>query len=92
MCRQTSNVALEARAREVHGTVLLAAGDPTNAALAWHHAAEIYDRTGNPTRAFLVRSRLDKLPTGDVTLPTARSDSPAPELTNSNDTKPDRRY
>jgi DNA-binding SARP family transcriptional activator/tetratricopeptide (TPR) repeat protein len=93
VCRQTHNLSDEARASEVLGNALLAAGDTVNAVAAWQHAATTYDRTGNATRAVLLRARADKMPpTGDIDLPTARSSSPSPDLVKDHDTTADRRY
>jgi hypothetical protein len=86
ICQQTRNLSDEARASEVLGTVLFAAGDTAEAAQAWQHAAAIYERTGNRTRALLVGTRVAKLPTRDLDLPTSRSDSTSPDLATRHDT------
>lgn len=92
VCRETHNLSDEARSSEVLGNVLLAAGDIVNAALAWQRAAAGYDRTGNATRAVLVRARIDKVPTDEPGLPAARSGSPSPDLATGHEANVDRRH
>ncbi|HEX2130348.1 MAG TPA: BTAD domain-containing putative transcriptional regulator [Actinophytocola sp.] len=63
-----------ARAYDVLGDVHFANGDPIEAATAWRESAERFDQLGNPTRATVVRGKLDRVP--NVELPSARTDSP----------------
>jgi tetratricopeptide (TPR) repeat protein len=91
VCRQTRSLADEARSQETLGDVLLAAGDTANGAQAWHRAAAIFDRVGNLSRASLIRTRIERVPTGDLGLPLARSESAPPALATGHDVRAERR-
>ncbi len=91
VCRRTRSLADEARSREALGNVLLAAGDTVNGVQEWHHAAAVFERVGNLARAVLIRARIERVPTGDLGLPVARSESPAPDAATGPDARAERR-
>jgi tetratricopeptide (TPR) repeat protein len=67
-----------ARAHDVLGDVEFAHGHPAEAAAAWRTAVERYDELGNPTRAAVTRTKLQRIPGTGVDVPQARSASRPP--------------
>ena len=59
LCKRTSNLALEARAHDVQGSLLSESGDKVGAKEAWLRAVELYRRVGNPASAASVQAKLD---------------------------------
>ena len=58
LCQHTGNVALEAHAHDVHGSLLTAVGDNAGARTAWLRAVELYERLGSPAGIAAVRAKL----------------------------------
>jgi tetratricopeptide (TPR) repeat protein len=72
VCQQTRNVPDEARALDVLGTVHFAAGELDDSESAWRTAAELYDRTGNPRRASVIRAKVNQLLGTGIDVPQSR--------------------
>jgi tetratricopeptide (TPR) repeat protein len=72
LCVQANSVADEARARDAQGRAHHANAELPEAVLSWQIAADLYQRSGNSTRASLVEAKIHNAPAGGIDLPQAR--------------------
>ncbi|MFC4855264.1 AfsR/SARP family transcriptional regulator [Actinophytocola glycyrrhizae] len=63
LCEKTHDILNHARALEALGTAQYECGDLVDAAVAWRHAADMYDEAGNSTRSARLRSKIETVPT-----------------------------
>jgi tetratricopeptide (TPR) repeat protein len=74
--RGSQNLLSQARAAEALGDALYAAGEPEEAAQAWHQAADRYEYIGAPGPATRVHAKIDSTyVTQERTVPLARADA-----------------
>lgn len=76
VCGRSGDVVHEAQAREVLGDAQVAMADLDEAVTAWHVAADLYGRLGNPLRASLIRvNKIKNATMSNISLPEARGSS-----------------
>lgn len=63
LCEKTHDLVNHARALEALGTAQYECGDLVDAAVAWRHAADMYDETGNTASSTRLRNKIETVPT-----------------------------
>jgi tetratricopeptide (TPR) repeat protein len=82
LARRTRSASAEADACTALGDSHFAAGEPREATVAWRHAAQLFEHTGNLAKAALVQAKIAKAPSS-VNLPETRSSHPSPDRSTS---------
>ncbi|GAB1516528.1 tetratricopeptide repeat protein [Actinophytocola sp. KF-1] len=62
LCEKIHDLVNHARALEALGTAQYECGDLVDAAVAWRHAADMYDATGNSASSARLRNRIETVP------------------------------